>query len=322
MAWPNVQTVVSQAALELGLSSVLDLGDPYSSQDPNVVLLLGLLKRAGRELVDVADWTHLRHEFSFKTSMNFGGYQLPPDFRDMIDQTGWNRTSRLPMSSLSAQQWQYLKARQTGVVFNVMFRPTQGLMFMYPETPTYMNVSYEYKSAWWVSSPDPAKDPPKRVALGTYKFGDIVCDTAFPQPPIKLDFWRCVRSGHTSSVHDIFNVDKHTRSGIIEDGSCHWCWWGSTLDTTDRSGIATQDIPTSAIDTLQFDESLLTAKLKLLWLKAKGFDWVSVEDEYKTALEATKGNDTVAPTLTLGGSGIGFDPLLSGHNIPITGFGG
>ena len=73
----------------------------------------------------------------------------------MIDQTWWNRTNRLPVGGpVSPQEWQYLKARMVGVVFNVLFRPMDRSITLYPNTntPAGFEIAFEYCSSCWVST--------------------------------------------------------------------------------------------------------------------------------------------------------------------------
>lgn len=82
-------------------------------------------------------------------------YPLPAGFSNMLDQTGWNRTTRLPLGNpLNAQQWQYLKGRQQGVVFNVLFRPDDDTIRLYPDTDPagLQTIAFEYISRFWVST--------------------------------------------------------------------------------------------------------------------------------------------------------------------------
>src|SRR5690348_10170041 len=111
MAWPTAQSVIVQAALELGLiQSDQDLGeDAYTSTDPNVAQLRAFLKKVGRNLVDEFQWEQLRAEWSITTLGNVlhprtGAYAMPPDWRGMRDQSGWNRTQRLPMGGPLSEQ--------------------------------------------------------------------------------------------------------------------------------------------------------------------------------------------------------------------------
>jgi hypothetical protein len=149
--WDDAGGVVNSAAVEVGLDEVTD---PFTSTDPNIKQLCWLLKSLGRDLVHMRSWNHLRKEHSFTTVAGQSTYSLPNDYHNMIDQTWWNRTNRLPVGGpLSAQEWQYLKGRLTGVVFNVLFRPMNRAVTLYPDTntPGGFDIAFEYNSSYWVS---------------------------------------------------------------------------------------------------------------------------------------------------------------------------
>jgi hypothetical protein len=152
VAFDTAGNIVNDAAVEIGLSEVTD---PYASTDANIIQLCRLLKSCGREMVHMHDWTHLRKEYTFTTVAGTDTYALPADFHDMLDQTWWNRTNRLPVGGpLSAQEWQYLKARLVGVVFTVLFRKMNQQIVLYPDgtsTPGGYDIAFEYNSAYWVS---------------------------------------------------------------------------------------------------------------------------------------------------------------------------
>lgn len=151
MAYDTVKTVINDAAVELGLPSS---SSPMGSSDPNMIMLCSLLKAAGRELVYSKDWTHLVKEHTFVTVQGTSTYALPSDFHNMISQTGWVRTTRLPLGGpLSPQEWQFLKARLVGVVFSVLFRPLQGQIHIYPDTntPGDQTIAFEYISNAWIA---------------------------------------------------------------------------------------------------------------------------------------------------------------------------
>jgi hypothetical protein len=146
-------SIVSDAALELGLVNVA-IADPYSSTDPNIVRLCSLLKTLGRKLRRRRQWNHLRQTTVFTLTANQPAYAPPPDYDRYIDQTGWNRTNRLPLGGpLSAQDLEFLRARLVGVVFTVLFDFLKGQFLVYPDTstPGGYTIAYEYMSRWWVA---------------------------------------------------------------------------------------------------------------------------------------------------------------------------
>jgi hypothetical protein len=175
--------IAQDAALELGLSqsnaavSINDTSNPFLSTDPAMILLCRLIKACGRELVDAHDWTHLQKEYAFTTVQAQSVYPLPTDFRDMTEQTGWNRTNRLPLGGpLSAQEWQFLASRLTGVVFTVLFRPMQGALVLYPNTntPGGYAIAFEYRSSLWVMPQGTSPQTPVADDLMTANGSDIV----------------------------------------------------------------------------------------------------------------------------------------------------
>lgn len=153
MTWDTAGNIINDAMTEVGLGSV---ADPYGSNDPNFRMARALLKSGGRALVRDWEWTHLRAEHTFTTVQGQSEYDFPAGFRNMMDQTAWNRTNRLPVGGpLSPQEWQYLKSRLTGVVFTVLFRMMNQKMVIYPDTntPGGYDIAYEYLTYNWISVP-------------------------------------------------------------------------------------------------------------------------------------------------------------------------
>lgn len=142
-------SIIAAVATQVGLSAG---SDPYVSTDQNIQQMCALLSDCGGELWRLNEWTQLQQSVSFTTVAGIGRYPLPDDFGAMVNQAQWNRSNRLPMAGpLSPQLWQYLKAAQVGVVFNVLFRPAQNQLWLYPDTntPGGYNIAFEYRSRYW-----------------------------------------------------------------------------------------------------------------------------------------------------------------------------
>ena len=359
MAWATVHDVIQQAAAELALTAG-DVGDPFGTTDANVTQLLALLQKTGRAIVNAHDWSHLRREYcNVPTS---AASLLPPDFRDMVDQSGWNRDNRLPLGGPASEQtWQYLKARQQGVVFNVVFRPMQGQFFIHPQqqltTPAYPLISFAYSSSYWVTA---AATPLAWAMQQTYRFGDLVtaatsgASYAYPAAPgFLFEVWRCVRPGvgqlrhptpHTSIGQPPgWNIpEAHGYSGFVPDSpdadisqtgrgyvgdrgvgspAFNWVGWIADVAGTASIGYTTGDAPTTSADVVCLDPDLVVARLKLEWLKAKGFDFEPALADYREVFEAVVGNDVASPKLNLSGNVQG-DVLVGLQSVPITNYGG
>jgi hypothetical protein len=146
--------IINDAAMEVGLGgSYTTPGDPYASTDSNVLQLCQMLKSAGREMVKTRNWSYLRRECTITTVAGVSNYALPADFLNMIDQTGWVRTTRLPMAGpVSPQEWQYLKARLVGITLTILFRPLNRTIQIFPDganAPGGLDLAFEYQSRYW-----------------------------------------------------------------------------------------------------------------------------------------------------------------------------
>jgi hypothetical protein len=336
MGWPTAQQVLSQAGLELGLiQRASDLGEnAYASDDPNVIQLCTFLKKAGRDLVDEAQWSQLRQEFSLLTGaggQTWAAYPLPPDFRSMIDQAGWNRSTRLPLGGpLSEQEWQCLSSRLAGVVFTALFRPMQGLLYLYPpeDVPLAQSLVMAYQSAWWVQEmAETAEFSYAQWQDATaYKSGALVYLENADQPYVK-NFYRCAQPG-TSNGDPPGGLDHAvgTSGPIIDPAgntSLVWNWVGASINMAQgiKLNFGWSTRPSGGTDILMFDEALLVAKVKMLWLQAKGFDSADAEREYRRQFETIGSNDNPAPILSLSRAGLTVDRLLGEQSYPITGYG-
>jgi len=211
-AWPTVASVVNDAATELGLIAA-DVVDPFASTDPNVLQLLRLLKSGGRELVKWRTWTHLIKEYTFNLAAATQSYAFPADLRSMIDDSGWDRSTRFPLEGpISTEDWQFLQAVPVASNIVYRFRLWQGQLFVTP-TPgagVVDVVAYEYNSSSWLAvtgAPTvPVKDAPS-------VFSDVICfDPGLIVARLKRD-WRRNKKQDSQSEEDdyqatLFNAEN------------------------------------------------------------------------------------------------------------------
>lgn len=147
--YDTVANVVSDAAAELGLGTVSDV---FASTDANVVQLRTLLKSTGRKLGKLRRWRQLVKEHTFLTTSGEDTYTLPAGFVSMVDQSGWNRTQRMPLNPLEPQAWQYLEAGGIGLTLTAYFRPRDLTLQLWPASPPAgETIAFEYVSRYWVA---------------------------------------------------------------------------------------------------------------------------------------------------------------------------
>jgi hypothetical protein len=143
--------ILNRAASEVGLAEVTD---PYVSSDPNFVQMRRLLQSAAGDLLNVSKpWPQLIKEFSIATVAGDTHYDVPSDFRSMIDGTGWNRTTRRMLGGpASPQQYQKLVAWRAASTLTVVLRLTPLEIIVYPTPPDGIVITGEYVSKNWVQS--------------------------------------------------------------------------------------------------------------------------------------------------------------------------
>lgn len=197
-AWDAVAELISDAGIELGLISAA-ITDPYASSDPNILQLLALLKSGGRRLARLRDWTCLQKEYTFPTVASTATYALPSDFKNMIPQTGWNRTTVWPTNPVSPQRWQYLQAVPVTSTLYVEFRQKGGDLVITP-TPTGVGtIAFEYASTSWVKPSGQTSPTTDLTATNT----DVVCfDNLLVVAMLKLAYLRSKKMDYSAEQEE------------------------------------------------------------------------------------------------------------------------
>lgn len=343
--------IINRAARELGLQPV---ADPFASSDPNFLQLIGLLTSIGQELAMQHEWPQLIAEKVITTIAGKSDYELPQDFLEMVNQTGWNRSTRLPVGGpLSPSEWQYLKAALTGVVFNVLFRTSKinssggafaEAMRLYP-TPgsAGIQIAFEYRSRNWVS-PISTQILPGGTGVAALTVTGTPLTTCsillvaeslpatYPSITIRkyIDGIDNGTSVITAGVS--FTVVPGANAIISDSAPAQYDSWEFSL----RAGVpaagyyaktlgtsslwSTKDAPTVSGDVVLYDPLLMVRALKLQWLGAKGLDTSLAAQEYEDTLRLIRGGVEGAPRLSLNQARI-RDRFLDNMNVPITGYG-
>lgn len=163
----SANDIINRVAAEVGLTPP---GDAYASSDPSIVQMQYLLNTVGEELVQAYPWGLLTKSHSFTTQDgDSGDYPLPDDYSSMIDQTGWDRSNRMPLGGpMSAQDWTYLEGLFPGqATIYASFRLAEGLFKLYPQPPVAdLDINYEYISKNWVQPQEVGSSPTDAVTQG------------------------------------------------------------------------------------------------------------------------------------------------------------
>jgi hypothetical protein len=150
MGFLTAQQIINRASIMLGLGGQTA---PFTSNDPNVVQLREMLNSAGEDLVREFEWAHLRKEFDTTTVPNQDTYTLPQDFNRFVNQTEWNRSSKLPLGGpVTPQGWQLLKTLNVIAAVQMFFRTKANTLILLPVPAGAYDLALEYLSGWWVSN--------------------------------------------------------------------------------------------------------------------------------------------------------------------------
>jgi hypothetical protein len=213
-SWATVATIISDAAIELGLISA-DITDPFASTDPNIIQLLRFLKSGGREIARAREWTFLVREYTFSTVSGTANYALPSDFRNLIAQSGWNRTTVWPLGGpVSSQDWQYRKASPVVGDISYAVRLWASQMYLNPTPTSTQTIAFEYLSTYWVEPSGQTSPTSETPTVAT----DTICfDPNLIVRKLKLDFLKA-KGLDTTTVQMDFDASLDSAKGEDADG--------------------------------------------------------------------------------------------------------
>jgi len=209
--------------------------------DVQVTQILGLLEEATEELVmrNARGWQVLNREAVFVTkAQEIQGSlsDLAPGFRLVINDTLFNRTTRLPIyGPLMPMERQATKALQTAGPYYRYWIANDQLHF-YPIPPAGQTIAFEYSStACWASSTPP-------VTYSEYPETDTaVC--LFPKPVVIAQLrWRWKKEKGLDYAQDFDSAELLLNAAIAADGTRRVVDMGGT-ELVARPGIM---IPTGS----------------------------------------------------------------------------
>lgn len=150
MVYASAQSIINKASVMLGLG---EQATPYTSTDDLVVQLRGLLASAGNDLVREHEWAHLRLQHTFTTVASQDTYALPGGFIRFVNQTQWNRSSRLPLGGpVTPQGWQLLKTLNVVAAVQMFFRTKGANLILHPVPAGAYDIALEYVTGAWVDT--------------------------------------------------------------------------------------------------------------------------------------------------------------------------
>lgn len=149
VGYQTAKTLINRAAVQFGLGAV---ADPFASTDPSFVQLVEFLASVGEDLSAKVKTPQVK-EYTFVTAASATTYDLPADYVEMVDETGWDRTGQSALDGpVSSQRRAFLKA--WGVTSTVAVEYIlEDNRITFPIAPADgLTIALEYVSSYWVAS--------------------------------------------------------------------------------------------------------------------------------------------------------------------------
>lgn len=131
--------------------------DPAGSPDPAVQQMVSAVNMAGADMLNLYDWQQQIKTFEIPVKADYSGqkekaFDLPADFWCFVDQTQWNKSTRLPALQVSPQQWQQIKIRMATIVLTFLWQIRDNKLWILSPPDNEQPFSFMYISRGWVQS--------------------------------------------------------------------------------------------------------------------------------------------------------------------------
>jgi hypothetical protein len=189
--------------------------DPAGSSDPAVQQMIEGLNMAAEDMLNLYSWQRLTKLYEISIQAEFDGqlersFELPADFWEFVDQTQWNKDTRLPaIGPVSAQAWQQLRIRMPKVVLTFLWQIRDGKLWVQAPPNSPQTLSFYYNSnGWCVDADDP--DLLKNYAN---KNGDTILMDSYLMKLLTRVKWLEMKGFDSSGAMRDFQVNYENRKG-------------------------------------------------------------------------------------------------------------
>jgi hypothetical protein len=132
-------------------------------------------------------------------------YALPSDFRSLVANSGWNRSTSFPLGGpVGSEYWQFRKAVAVGGVLYTNIRIWKGQMWLEPTPSAVQTIAYEYQSNAWLGIAAATLPGGNTLDAPTDKAHVIFFDALLVVKRLKLDF-RKAKGFDTAAEQDAYD---------------------------------------------------------------------------------------------------------------------
>jgi len=155
--YSTLSTIVRDVAVMVGLPKP---ADPVGSEDTAVQQLVSAVNMASQDMFNLYDWQQLIKRYEIEIQADEPGqreksFELPPDFWAFIDQTQWNKDTRLPaIGPISPQMWMQINVRMPMVVLTFLWQIRDGKLWIQSPPTDAQTLTFMYISRGWCRDAD------------------------------------------------------------------------------------------------------------------------------------------------------------------------
>lgn len=210
--YATLATIVQDVCRMVGLPVPTD---PAGSSDAAVQQMIAATNMAADDMLSLYDWRRLVKNFEIEIKADYEGqyeksFALPGDYWTFIDQTQWNKNTRIPaLGPISDQLWQQIKIRMPKVVLTFLWQVRDGLLWIQSPPMSPQIFSFMYMSQGWCRD----ADDPKMFKNQATKNGDQVLFNQYLMKLLTRAKWLEMKGFDSSAAMRDFMINYENRKG-------------------------------------------------------------------------------------------------------------
>ncbi len=207
----TLQTIVTSVGKQVGYTVPVD---PAGSSDPAIIQMIEAANMAAEDMLNLYGWERMERLWEVSIQADYPGQleksiDLPQDLWQFVDQTDWNKDTRLPALRLDPQAWQQMRIRMPKVVLTIVWQIRDGKFWIQSPPSSPQTLSFYYTSSGWCVDAD-NKDEFKNFAN---KNGDTILMDGYLMKLLTRVKWLEMKGFDSSAAMRDFQVNFENRKG-------------------------------------------------------------------------------------------------------------
>ena len=238
--YATLYDITREVATMVGLNKPQD---PAGSSDANIQQIVSAVNQAAQDMFNLYDWQQLVKKYEVEIKADEPGqreksFDLPPDFWCFIDQTQWNKDTRLPaIGPISPQMWMQINVRMPMVVLTFLWQIRDDKLWVQSPPTDGQTLTFMYISRGWCKDGDDAS----LLKNMAEKNEDVVMFDRYLTILLARAKWQSMKGLDASSAMQDFRMNYEIRKGKREGAP--------VLSTVTGSGLPLLNMLTNVPDT-------------------------------------------------------------------------